>query len=157
MTEMNSSRPYLVRALYEWILDNQCTPYLLVNAEYPDTAVPAGFVEDGQIVLNLSPSAVRQLDMDNDRICFDGRFGGVAQQVWIPAGAVMAIYARENGQGMVFELEPSSPPPDDGPPLPPKFFLSVARSSTMSARSLTTSLSVFLLPSNSSPMRTILG
>ena len=79
MTEMNSSRPYLVRALYEWILDNQCTPYLLVNAEYPDTAVPAGFVEDGQIVLNLSPSAVRQLDMDNDRICFDGRFGGVAQ------------------------------------------------------------------------------
>ena len=115
MTEMNSSRPYLVRALYEWILDNQCTPYLLVNAEYPDTAVPAGFVEDGQIVLNLSPSAVRQLDMDNDRICFDGRFGGVAQQVWIPAGAVMAIYARENGQGMVFELEPSSPPPDDGP------------------------------------------
>ncbi|MEH6564160.1 MAG: ClpXP protease specificity-enhancing factor [Halopseudomonas sp.] len=111
---MTSSRPYLIRALYDWILDNQCTPYLLVNAGFPQTAVPEGFVEDGQIVLNLSPSAVRQLDMDNDRICFDGRFGGVPQQVWIPAGAVMAIYARENGQGMVFEIEPVTPPPSDG-------------------------------------------
>lgn len=113
MAEMNSSRPYLIRALYDWILDNQCTPYLLVNAGFPETAVPEGFVEDGQIVLNLSPSAVRHLDMDNDRICFDGRFGGVAQQVWIPAEAVMAIYARENGQGMVFEVEPVAPPPSD--------------------------------------------
>ncbi|MEH6492105.1 ClpXP protease specificity-enhancing factor [Halopseudomonas sp.] len=111
---MNSSRPYLIRALYEWILDNQCTPYLLVNAGFPGTAVPEGFVEDGQIVLNLSPSAVRHLDMDNERICFDGRFGGVAQQVWLPAEAVMAIYARENGQGMVFEVEPLSPPPGPG-------------------------------------------
>ncbi len=125
MVAMSSSRPYLVRALYEWILDNQCTPYMLVNAEYPDTAVPTAFVEDGQIVLNLSPSAVRELHMDNELISFDGRFGGVAQQVWIPVGAVMAIYARENGQGMVFELEPSSPPPegadgDDQPPQPPR-------------------------------------
>lgn len=125
MVEMGSSRPYLVRALYEWILDNQCTPYLLVNAEYPDTAVPAAFVEDGQIVLNLSPSAVRELHMDNELISFDGRFGGVAQQVWIPIGAVMAIYARENGQGMVFELEPSGPQSADSdggdkPPQPPR-------------------------------------
>lgn len=125
MVAMSSSRPYLVRALYEWILDNQCTPYMLVNAEYPDTTVPTAFVEDGQIVLNLSPSAVRELHMDNELISFDGRFGGVAQQVWIPVGAVMAIYARENGQGMVFELEPSSPPPegadgDDHPPQPPR-------------------------------------
>lgn len=125
MVAMSSSRPYLVRALYEWILDNQCTPYMLVNAEYPDTTVPTAFVEDGQIVLNLSPSAVRELHMDNELISFDGRFGGVAQQVWIPVGAVMAIYARENGQGMVFELEPSSPPPegadgDDQPPQPPR-------------------------------------
>ncbi|GGE34062.1 stringent starvation protein B [Halopseudomonas oceani] len=125
MAEMGSSRPYLVRALYEWILDNQCTPYLLVNAEHPDTAVPMAFVEDGQIVLNLSPSAVRDLHMDNEQISFDGRFGGVAQQVWIPLGAVMAIYARENGQGMVFELEPVAPPsgdPEGGdqPPQPPR-------------------------------------
>lgn len=125
MVDMSSSRPYLVRALYEWILDNQCTPYLLVNAEYPDAAVPAAFVEDGQIVLNLSPSAVRELHMDNELISFDGRFGGVAQQVWIPIGAIMAIYARENGQGMVFELEPSAPLPaepegGDKPPQPPR-------------------------------------
>ena len=113
MTDMNSSRPYLIRALYEWSLENNCTPYLLVNAGFPGTAVPEGFVEDGQIVLNLSPSAVRELHMDNERICFDGRFGGVAQQVWIPADAVMAIYARENGQGMVFEVEPVTPPPGD--------------------------------------------
>ncbi|WP_092389827.1 ClpXP protease specificity-enhancing factor [Halopseudomonas salegens] len=117
---MSPSRPYMLRALYEWILDNDCTPYVLVNAAHPDTVVPEGFVEDNQIVLNLSPSAIRALEMDNDKLCFDGRFGGVAQQVWIPIGAVMAIYARENGQGMVFELEPASPPPeDDTPPTPP--------------------------------------
>ena len=115
MAQMNSSRPYLLRALYEWILDNQCTPYLLVNAGYPETVVPQNFVEDGQIVLNVSPSAVRQLDMDNDRVTFDGRFGGVPQQVWLPVQSVMAIYARENGQGMVFEIEPMNPPePPEG-------------------------------------------
>ncbi len=115
MAQMSSSRPYLIRALYEWILDNQCTPYVLVNAAYPETVVPQGFVEDGQIVLNLSPSAIRHLEMDNERISFDGRFGGQAQQVWLPAQSVMAIYARENGQGMVFEIEPSPPPPEEGP------------------------------------------
>lgn len=123
MAQMSSSRSYLVRALYEWILDNQCTPYLLVNASFPDTVVPDNFVEDGQIVLNVSPSAVRQLDMDNDRITFDGRFGGVSQQVWLPTQSVMAIYARENGQGMVFEIEPVTPPPaspGDGSEAEPK-------------------------------------
>lgn len=114
--QMSSSRPYLIRALYEWILDNDCTPYVLVNAAYPGTTVPDGFVEGGQIVLNLSPSAIRGLEMDNERVCFNGRFGGVAQQVWIPAGAIMAIYARENGQGMVFEIETETPPPDDNGP-----------------------------------------
>jgi stringent starvation protein B len=113
MAQMSSSRPYLVRALYEWILENDCTPYVLVNAQYPQTSVPDAFVEAGQIVLNLSPSAIRHLEMDNERITFDGRFGGVAQQVWIPAQAVMAIYARENGQGMVFEVEPAPVPPTD--------------------------------------------
>lgn len=113
MAQMSSSRPYLVRALYEWILENDCTPYVLVNAQYPQTSVPDAFVEAGQIVLNLSPNAIRHLEMDNDRITFDGRFGGVAQQVWVPAQAVMAIYARENGQGMVFEVEPAPVPPSD--------------------------------------------
>lgn len=104
---MNSSRPYLVRALYEWIVDNDCTPHMLVNAEYPAVQVPQGFASDGQIVLNISPSAVRNLHMDNDAVSFEGRFGGVAHTLHVPSGAILGIYARENGQGMVFELEPS--------------------------------------------------
>ncbi|AVX12193.1 MULTISPECIES: ClpXP protease specificity-enhancing factor [Pseudomonadaceae] len=111
---MNSSRPYLVRALYEWIVDNDCTPHLLVNAEYPGVQVPAGFASDGQIVLNVAPSAVRHLHMDNEAISFEGRFGGIAHSLNVPSAAVMAIYARENGQGMVFEIEPT-PPDDDAP------------------------------------------
>jgi len=117
---MNSSRPYLVRALYEWIVDNGCTPHILVNSEYPGVRVPPGYASDGQIVLNVSPTAVRHLQMDNDAVSFEGRFGGVAQGLYIPSQAVMAIYARENGQGMVFDLEPPVPTddedlPDDGP------------------------------------------
>ncbi len=111
---MNSSRPYLVRALYEWIVDNDCTPHLLVNVDYPGVRVPAGFASDGQIVLNVAPSAVRHLHMDNEVISFEGRFGGVAHSLNVPSAAVMAIYARENGQGMVFEIEPT--PPDDETP-----------------------------------------
>ncbi len=119
---MNSSRPYLVRALYEWIVDNNCTPHLLVNAEYAGVRVPAGFASDGQIVLNVSPTAVRHLQMNNEAVSFEGRFGGVAHSLYIPTGALMAIYARENGQGMVFDLEPPvgeeepTGPEDDGPP-----------------------------------------
>ncbi|MDC6625468.1 ClpXP protease specificity-enhancing factor SspB, partial [Leclercia adecarboxylata] len=78
---MNSSRPYLVRALYEWIVDNECTPHLLVNVDYPGVQVPAGFASDGQIVLNVAPSAVRHLHMDNEAISFEGRFGGVAHSL----------------------------------------------------------------------------
>lgn len=120
---MNSSRPYLVRALYEWIVDNDCTPHILVNAEYPAVQVPQGFASDGQIVLNVSPNAVRGLHMDNDAVSFDGRFGGVSHSLFVPIGAILGIYARENGQGMVFELEPPMideeddvEPDDDGPP-----------------------------------------
>jgi stringent starvation protein B len=116
MAQMSSSRPYLIRALYVCILENDCTPYVLVNAQYPQTSVPHAFVEAGQIVLNLSPNAIRHLEMDNDRITFDGRFGGIAQQVWVPSQAVMAIYARENGQGMVFEVEPAPFPPGSDEP-----------------------------------------
>jgi len=111
---MTSSRPYLVRALYEWIVDNDCTPHLLVNADHAGVQVPDGFASDGQIVLNVAPSAVRQLKMDNQAISFEGRFGGVPHSLHVPAAAVMAIYARENGQGMVFEVEPT--PPDDEAP-----------------------------------------
>ncbi len=112
---MNSSRPYLVRALYEWIVDNDCTPHLLVNADFAGVQVPPGFASDGQIVLNVSPGAVRHLHMDNEAVSFEGRFGGVAHSLYIPSGAVLAIYARENGQGMVFDLEPPVPDDDDGP------------------------------------------
>ncbi|MCY1445023.1 Stringent starvation protein B [compost metagenome] len=124
---MNYSRPYLVRALYEWIVDNDCTPHLLVNAEFPAVQVPQGFASDGQIVLNISPSAVRNLHMDNDAVSFEGRFSGVSHSLFVPAGAILGIYARENGQGMVFELDSSSmeeddvevdviEPDDEGPP-----------------------------------------
>ncbi|MBD8491857.1 ClpXP protease specificity-enhancing factor [Pseudomonas syringae] len=129
---MNSSRPYLIRALYEWIVDNDCTPHVLVNAEYPSVQVPQGFANDGQIVLNVSPSAVRHLHMDNEAVSFEGRFGGVPHTLYVPVGAILGIYARENGQGMVFDLEPSldeqdgddvdmdddAPPPDTEPPRP---------------------------------------
>ena len=126
---MNSSRPYLVRALYEWIVDNDCTPHMLVNAEYPSVQVPQGFANDGQIVLNVSPVAVRHLHMDNDAVSFEGRFGGVPHTLYVPIAAILGIYARENGQGMVFELETpldgedefeaeDELPPDDEPPRP---------------------------------------
>ena len=105
---MNSSRPYLIRALYEWIVENDCTPHLLVDADYPGARVPPGYAKDGQVVLNVSPSAVRHMHMDNDAVSFEGRFGGVPQSLFIPAAAVLAVYARENGQGMVFDLESST-------------------------------------------------
>jgi stringent starvation protein B len=105
---MNSSRPYLIRALYEWIVENDCTPHLLVDADYPGTRVPPGYAKDGQVVLNVSPSAVRHLHMDNQAVSFEGRFAGVPQSLFIPVAAVLAVYARENGQGMVFDLESSA-------------------------------------------------
>ncbi|PVZ16105.1 MULTISPECIES: ClpXP protease specificity-enhancing factor [unclassified Pseudomonas] len=103
---MNSSRPYLVRALYEWIVDNECTPHLLVTTEHPQVQVPQGYASDGQIVLNVSPSAIRHLHMDNKAVSFEGSFGGVTHSLFVPVEAILGIYARENGQGMVFELEP---------------------------------------------------
>lgn len=109
---MTSSRPYLARALYEWIVDNGCTPYVVVNANRDDVQVPRAHVKDGQIVLNIAPSAVVGLKLDNDALEFNARFGGVAMQIYVPMSAVLGIYARENGQGMIFE-------PEDSPPTPP--------------------------------------
>lgn len=115
---MTPSRPYIMRALYEWIVDNGCTPYVLVDATLKDVMVPEQFVKDGQIVLNISPSAVMDLNISNDAVAFNGRFGGVATDIYVPVNTVIGIYARENGQGMVFEpeeaVEPT--PPDDEPP-----------------------------------------
>lgn len=109
---MRSSRPYLIRALSEWILDNHATPYVVVDASLPGVHVPGDFIANGQIVLNISPSAVRGLSIQNDALQFSARFGGVPMQVYVPIAAVMAIYAKENGQGMVFGQEPGNPGPD---------------------------------------------
>lgn len=110
---MTSSRPYIIRALYEWILENECTPYLLVNAMDEHVEVPQQFVKNGQIVLNISPVAVMDLLITNDSIHFSGRFSGVPQDIFAPMSAVMGIYARENGQGMIFDMdeEPTPEPP----------------------------------------------
>lgn len=116
---MISSRPYLIRALYEWILDSHCTPHVLVNANEEGVEVPRQYVRDGQIVLNISPSAVVDLQIDNWGIYFNGRFGGVPKDVRVPIGGVLGIYARENGQGMVFDSE-DEPPPESPTPKPPK-------------------------------------
>lgn len=113
---MNSSRPYIMRALYEWIVDNNFTPYVLVDASIADVVVPQQFVKDNQIVLNISPDAVVDLSISNQAVAFNGRFGGVATDVFVPITAVVGIYARENGQGMVFDPEDVVSPPDDTPP-----------------------------------------
>ncbi|TAL05553.1 MAG: ClpXP protease specificity-enhancing factor [Porticoccaceae bacterium] len=102
---MKSNRPYLIRALYEWILDNDCTPHVIVDAEAPGVSVPMSYVKDGQIVLNLAPKAVSALTLGNDQIFFSARFGGKPTEVLVPIAAVRGIYARENGQGLVFPAE----------------------------------------------------
>ena len=123
---MTSLKPYLIRAIYDWILDNQFTPYLLVNAEAEGAVVPQPFVQDGRIVLNLRPQAVQALALGNEHIVFNARFGGKPMQVSVPMGAVLALYAQENGRGMVFDEEEgatdnSSPPEPETPaPLPKK-------------------------------------
>jgi stringent starvation protein B len=115
--EMTSSRPYLLRAIYQWIVDNDCTPYLLVDASYSAVVVPTQHIKDGQIVLNISPSAVVGLLMDDQAVSFNARFGGVPMDIYAPMGSLLGVYARENGQGMLFEAEefpePKPPAPDD--------------------------------------------
>ncbi len=102
---MNSNRPYLLRALYDWICDNHLTPYLLVDASGDDLSIPFDFVDDNKIVLNISPTAVRDLDLSNDYISFKARFSGKSMNVYFPVHAVLAIYAHENGRGMIFQEE----------------------------------------------------
>ena len=122
---MTSNRPYLIRALYEWLLDNDLTPHLLVDANADGVDVPKQFVEDGRIVLNINPSAVMNLVIANDLINFNARFGGKETDIFVPPEAVLGIYARENGRGMLFpdddnnESSDDSNPPDDSPS-PPK-------------------------------------
>ena len=111
---MTSSQPYLLRAIFEWIVDNDMTPYILVNADMDNIHVPRQYVENGKIVLNLAPQAVNDLQLTNEFVMFNARFSGKSMEVSFPITAVLAIYAKENGQGMVFsEGDDDQPPPDD--------------------------------------------
>ena len=131
---MTSQRPYLVRAIHEWISDNGMTPHLLVDANAAGVHVPPGTAKDGKVVLNIAERAVQQLSLGNEFITFGARFGGIAHEVFVPVDAVLAIYSRETGQGMALpddipgnETAPTSDellheegtPPDDTPPASP--------------------------------------
>lgn len=106
-SQLTARRPYLLRAFYDWLLDNQLTPHLVVDIHLPGVIVPLEYARDGQIVLNIAPRAVGNLELGNDQVTFNARFGGVPRQVKVPLAAVMAIYARENGAGTMFEPEPA--------------------------------------------------
>lgn len=121
---MTSNRPYLLRAIYDWITDNNLTPYILVDAAREGVRVPPQVVKNGQVVLNLAMRAVANLDLGNEWISFQARFSGVSHSILIPVNAVLALYAQENGQGMMFPADeggdhppsPPEPPSDDTPP-----------------------------------------
>lgn len=113
---MNSSVPYLIRAINEWILDNGCTPYMIVDATMDGVSVPMDYVKDGQIVLNISPQAIRDLNISDEYVMFSGRFSGTAYEICAPITAVMGIIAKENGEGMWFPRDEDETPPDEPPP-----------------------------------------
>ena len=119
---MTPSKPYVIRAIYDWIVDNNCTPHVLIDAAADGVVVPDDYVTDGQIVLNISPAAVVSLQLGNDAVSFSGRFGGIPLDVLLPLDSVLGIYARENGQGMIFdddeELGDPTPPPEPDPIVP---------------------------------------
>ena len=123
---MTHLKPYLIRASYDWIVDNGMTPHILVDAEHAETDVPPGYVQNGKIVLNMRPEAVQSLSLGNQKIEFSARFGGVPTYISFSIAAVLAIYAKENGQGMAFENESESdsdnnfePEPQPAPPTKP--------------------------------------
>ena len=112
-------RPYLLRALYDWIVDSELTPYLLVTVDDASVQVPSEYVSEGKIVLNVSPMAVRELDLGQDAVAFSGRFGGRPFPIHVPMASIQAIYAKETGEGMMFEpenIEPDPAPPEGEPP-----------------------------------------
>lgn len=119
---MTSSRPYLIRAIYDWLIDNRLTPYIMVDATLPDVLVPQQFVNDGRIILNIAPAAVTHLAIGNRLVEFSARFSGIPHQIQVPVMAVLTIYAYENGRGMVFNEDDEDDggsgdgPPDDDPP-----------------------------------------
>ena len=118
---MTSSKPYLIRAIYDWLVDNELTPYIVVDVQGndPRMQVPEEHIDNGRIILNISPKACRGLHLENDRIIFSARFSGEVKQLFVPPQSVQAIYSKENGRGMVFSdeddesgsTEPVMPPP----------------------------------------------
>lgn len=120
--EFTSNKPYLLRAIYEWVLDNDATPHVLISAIDSRVDVPQQFVEDDKIILNISPSAANNMLIDDDGISFSARFGGKPFTIYSPMGSVLALYASETGEGMSFEeeVQDDTPPdgPDDQPPNP---------------------------------------
>ncbi|WP_298580828.1 ClpXP protease specificity-enhancing factor [uncultured Luteimonas sp.] len=116
---MTSHRPYLLRALYEWIADNGMTPHILVDAQLPGVRVPPHTVKEGRVVLNIADRAVAKLELDNEAVRFTARFGGVSHPVVVPVSAVLAIYARETGQGMALPEDTGNTAPPDDEPTPP--------------------------------------
>jgi stringent starvation protein B len=119
---MTSLKPYLIRSVYEWIVDNDLTPHLLVNAENNKGNLPADYIEDGKIILNMRPQAIDALSLGNELIEFNARFSGTAMAITASVNAVMAIYAKENGKGLVFDQENSDEdetPPEQPPPSKP--------------------------------------
>jgi stringent starvation protein B len=119
---MTSNRPYLLRALYQWIADNNMTPHILVDAGVGGVDVPEHAIQKGKVILNIDQAAVRELDLGNDWLTFNARFSGRQHQVSVPVEAVLAIYSKENGQGMMFAQDDDAPPPDgdDDTPRPSK-------------------------------------
>ncbi|MBU2977678.1 ClpXP protease specificity-enhancing factor [Alteromonas sp. C1M14] len=113
---MTPNQPYLLKAFYDWIVDNQLTPYIVVDATMDRVDVPQEFVKDGQIVLNVSPAACMNFTLDIEALSFQARFGGQPRQIYIPCHAVLAVYARENGAGTVFSLEEETEKPDSPAP-----------------------------------------
>ena len=117
-SELTPQRPYLLRAMHEWMTDNDHTPHVVVDASLGGVEVPSQYVEDGKIILNISYSAAHNLDLGNEAITFEARFSGLAHQVRIPIPAVLGIYARETGQGMIFsdgEIGPTNDGDGDKP------------------------------------------
>ena len=125
---MTPTRPYLVRAIYDWIIDNGMTPYILVNSNDSEVVVPRQYIKDDKIILNISPTATQDLMLSDDTVMFHARFDGQTMQVHIPMLQVMAIYTKENGQGMMFNEEiEGTPTPDPAQPSDTKARLKVVK------------------------------
>ena len=112
---ISSRRPYLMRAMYDWMVDNDQTPFIVVDADHPGVQVPRQHVDEGKIVLNISMRATHGLAIENDMLSFSARFGDVSEQIFVPPAAVLGIYAKESGQGMIFTGDDETPGGDDTP------------------------------------------